>query len=240
MALTGLGCGTVPPSGGTVDDGSLCFERRGEPWLWTWSSAGLQSSTSEFSPLASLDPMHVGAWRFEVQAEGWYRMDAHIETADPSPSIYRVESAAEASEISVDAEAGWQELGAFYFEPGTSYEVTKGVLPSEAGAWLGFDAIRLTPAQDQGAAAGGCGCSTNSQSPGGPNLPAILLALGGLLSRRRPSRRSWGGQPPRNQRARNLVNEPRLRKLQQRPLSEPNYRNYKNCSSVPCPMEATR
>jgi MYXO-CTERM domain-containing protein len=184
-ALADPGCEAVPASGGILDDGSLCFERRGEPSLWTWTSVGLQDSTSEFLPLSSADPMHVGAWRIEVQTEGWYRIETHLETADPSPSIYRVESADDDSEISLVAEAGWQELGVFFFEVGASYHVTKGVLPSEAGDSLGFDAIRLTPADDPEPTAAGCGCSADSQTTGGSALPAMFLAFCALLPRRR-------------------------------------------------------
>jgi len=183
-AQDGLGCEALPSAGGVIDDGSLCFERRGEPGLWAWSSAGQEDSVSEFSPLLSEDPMHVGAWTVEVQAEGWYQIDTHLEGADPSPSLYRVQSADGDDEMAVEAEAGWLELGVFFFESGASYQVSKGVEPDEAGAKLGFDSIRLTAADDPGTGAG-CGCSADTRSDGGRSWSVIVLALGCLLFRRR-------------------------------------------------------
>jgi MYXO-CTERM domain-containing protein len=129
--------------------------------------------------------MHVGAWRIDVEEEGWYRIDTQLAVADPSSSIYRIESARGEDEVALDPGEGAQELGVFYLEPGDSYLVSKGVVPDEAGTWLGFDAIELTP--DEGPSAG-CGCSTSSRRPGGLEW-LLLLTVGGVFTRRRASRR---------------------------------------------------
>jgi GH25 family lysozyme M1 (1,4-beta-N-acetylmuramidase) len=146
-------CGTIPASGGEIDDGDACFlaggpgsylrhvTSRGEHGDLIWTRATANSHEANFA-----------TWSLYFEAAGRYRIDAYTAHAyaQSKQATYLIDAAGTTTSSTIDQSAvdGWQSLGEFDFAAGGGQSVHLADNTGEAASdkvQLVFDAIRISP-----------------------------------------------------------------------------------------------
>lgn len=190
-------CGTIPASGGEIDDGDACFLAGGPSnYLRRVTSRGERGDLVWTHATASSGEANFATWSLYFEAAGRYRLDAYTAHAyaQSKQATYLVDAAGTTISTTIDQSAtdGWQSLGEFDFAAGGGQSVHLADNTGEAGAndvQLVFDAIRISPTggatpapqPDQGdddPQRAGC-------SAGGSSSPWLALAAFAVRRRRR-------------------------------------------------------
>lgn len=190
-----LPCGTIPASGGEIDDGDACFLAGGPgKYLRHVTSSGERSDLIWTHATASSGEANFATWSLYFEAAGRYRIDAYTPHAyaESKQATYLVDTAGTTTSTTIDQSAadGWQSLGEFDFAAGGGQSVHLADNTGEAVAnnvQLVFDAIRISPADgpgpgpaDDGDDHDRAGCSV-----GGSSSSLLTLAALGMRRRRR-------------------------------------------------------
>lgn len=210
MALTGgaapeptAPCGTIPATGGTIDDGDACFSGGGpEASMRRVTTAGEGRDLVWTHTTEDTTESNFGHWTLDLAAAGTYRVEVYTAAtfAESKSARYEIRASGTDSEVALDQTAadGWQSLGEFTFAAGGDQAVHLSDNTGELLAHkvqLVFDAVRLTPVQpgngngsgddrsnDDSPAPSDGGCST---SGGSGWLFGLGLAVALTLRRRR-------------------------------------------------------
>lgn len=183
-------CGTIPPAGGTVDDGDACFERFGPEEYWRQEAAGeggslLWTNATDFDA-----PSNYAFWRLYFVQSGLYSVEVHIAQpyGETMSATYQIAHAGGQMDAPVNqsAESGWVHLGDLQFTAATDHWVR---LDDDTGESVDlersivYDALRVTrldgdPDPDGSGTGvdtgldtgggGGTGNGTSNGSEGGP------------------------------------------------------------------------
>jgi lysozyme len=196
-----LPCGTIPASGGEIDDGDACFLAGGPgKYLRHVTSSGERSDLIWTHATASSDEANFATWSLYFEAAGRYRIDAYTPHAfaQSKQATYLVDAAGTATSTTIDQSAadGWQSLGEFNFAAGGGQSVHLADNTGEAAAndvQLVFDAIRISPAEgpgpgpqpDPGTTDDGDDHDRAGCSVGGSSSSLLVLAALGVRRRRR-------------------------------------------------------
>jgi len=174
-------CGTLPPEGGTIDDGDACFVGGGPAaYLRSVTTAGDQGDLIWTHATASDTEANFAQWNLNFQAAGRYQVDAYTAHgyAGSRRATYLVEASAAPIAVTIDQTAtdGWQSLGAYDFQAGGAQSIHLGDNTGEASSknvQLVFDAIRLTRLADDDPGMPSIPPAEGSQdpSPGGSTDP---------------------------------------------------------------------
>jgi hypothetical protein len=135
-----------------IDDQDACFVQHGSYW---WDSDNGYQNHHVYTKAID-EPNHDcwAEWDFAVADAGDYRVDVYIpdQDADSEQAPYEVFHDGTSTEVSVDQSAvfGWHTLGTFYFAANDEqyialYDNSGEPLSQEVP--IGFDAVRLSPAQ---------------------------------------------------------------------------------------------
>ena len=209
MALTGgapteptTPCGTIPSTGGTIDDGDACFSGGGpEASMRRVTTAGEGSDLVWTHTTEDAAEANYGHWTLDLAAAGTYRVEVYTAAAyaESTSARYEVRANGTDSDVALDQTAadGWQSLGDYTFAAGGDQSVHLSDNTGELLAdkvQLVFDAVRLTPVvpgpdfdhgnggDDDTTPPSGGGCSTG----GGTSwLFGLSLAVALTLRRRR-------------------------------------------------------
>jgi MYXO-CTERM domain-containing protein len=203
-------CGTIPASGGEIDDGAACFFAGGPAsYLRHVTDGGEHGGLTWTHTTASGGQANYATWNLYFEAAGRYRLDAYTAHAyaQSKQAAYQIDAAGTTTTVTIDQSAidGWQSLGEFDFAARGGQSVHLADNTGEASAdnvQLVFDAIRVSPV-DQPGPSGGGGSSDGGGSDGdgsgdhggcsaGGAGGSWLIALGALgalgLRRRRRGR----------------------------------------------------
>jgi hypothetical protein len=189
-------CGTIPSSGGELDDGDACFEPGGPmEFLRHVTTAGEQSDLLWTHASDHPEAGNFATWHLFLEEAGTYTVEVYTDTsfAQSKMAKYTVQAGGQTTDKLIDQTAvnGWQPLGDFSFSAGGYQSIhlgdNTGELPAN-NVQLAFDAVRLTRIPDPGGASGqtsgssdhGGGCTV-----GGNAGFAVVAALAGLRRRRR-------------------------------------------------------
>ena len=204
-----LSCGTVPAAGGVIDDADACAGFYGPREYWrSADGAGHGGSLLWTNAFESTDPSNWARWVLDVEQAGRYRAEVYL---DPAYALhdrvrYEVVHDGQVEVLLVDqgqaTEPGWYPLGACEFAAGGAQHVSlfdNTDQPVADEQHIAFDALRLTPCEDEECGLGGAeadraglsgGCSAGGQGPGGPAAALLLALLLAAISRPAGSRRS--------------------------------------------------
>jgi len=155
-------CGTIPPAGGTVDDGDACFERFGPEEYWRQEAAG-QGGSLLWTNATDFDaPSNYAIWRLYFEESGLYSVDVHIEQpyGETMSASYQIAYAGGQTDAPVNqsAESGWVHLGDLQFTAATDHWVR---LDDDTGESVDlevsivYDALRVTRLDGGGESTGG-------------------------------------------------------------------------------------
>jgi lysozyme len=196
-----LPCGTIPASGGEIDDGDACFLAGGPGnYLRHVTSSGERSDLIWTHATASSGEANFATWSLYFEAAGRYRIDAYTAHAyaQSKQATYLVDAAGTTTSTTIDQRAadGWQSLGEFDFAAGGRQSVHLADNTGEAVAndvQLVFDAIRISaadgagpgPRPEQGTADDGDDHDHAGCSVGGSSSSLLALAALGVRRRRR-------------------------------------------------------
>jgi hypothetical protein len=143
-------CGTLPPSGGTIDNADACFRGFGDQDYWRHEEgAGEGGSLQWTNAFDSESPDNWAWWRVELEEAGQYRVEV---LGDATWSVYddvryEVRAGGVSSTVFIDPTAGgWVSLGSYVFAAGGDqwvavFDDLDGAVP--ANQHVVADAIRL-------------------------------------------------------------------------------------------------
>jgi GH25 family lysozyme M1 (1,4-beta-N-acetylmuramidase) len=201
-------CGTIDATGGTIDDGDACFVEGGPiNFMRQVSTAGNNGTLIWTHTTSNATEANYGQWNLFFAAAGHYRVEVYTAAAfaQSKQAKYLIHGAADTTAtIDQTATDGWQTLGDYDFAASGQQWIHLGDNTGEPGAGniqLVFDAVRLTPLDGGGAGSGSdSGSGSGSETGGGGSTMGgdrsgcnagggsgfgIVVALGGLLRRRR-------------------------------------------------------
>jgi GH25 family lysozyme M1 (1,4-beta-N-acetylmuramidase) len=198
-------CGTIPASGGEIDDGDACFLAGGPAsYLRHVAGSGENGDLIWTHTTASSGQANFATWTLYFEAAGRYRIEAYTAHAyaQSKQAAYLIDAAGTTTNVTIDQSAvdGWQSLGEFDFAAGGGQSVHLADNTGEPNAnnvQLVFDAIRLTPADDSAdtlppmAGDVHAGCSAS----GSGSWLIALGAFGVRKRRRKPSRETSAVAP---------------------------------------------
>jgi len=188
-------CGTIPASGGMIDNGDPCFSDGGPAaTLRTVTTAGMGGSLLWTHATDDATEQNFAQWNPSFAQAGSYLVEAYTDHAyaTSKQAAYQVTAADGPHTITIDQSAldGWQTIGTFEFAAGSGQLIHLGDNTGEAASemrQLVFDAVRFTPTDGSGSGSGsgsnpeptdphdhGGGCATGG---GGPALAALVLVL---------------------------------------------------------------
>jgi hypothetical protein len=147
-------CGTIPASGGEIDDGDACFFAGGSPtYLRHVTGSGEDGDLIWTHTTANSGQANFATWTLYFEAAGRYRIDAYTAHAyaQSKQAAYLVHASGTTTSVTIDQRAvdGWQSLGEFDFAAGGGQSVHLADNTGEAAAndvQLALDAIRIVPA----------------------------------------------------------------------------------------------
>jgi len=157
----------LPPSGGTLDNKSNCFNLHGEERFWRSENRGFSGNLRWTNAFTSSKPSNWAQWNLNFKSAGKYKISYYSVPgfAQFDSTRYEINHGPSKSEIFVDQSAGgsegWKELGTFDFKAGESQWVA--VFDNSLGSVgtnkrIMADAIRVEPVQvTSKPTLGGCG-----------------------------------------------------------------------------------
>lgn len=182
-------CGTIPATGGIVDDADACARAFGPGEFWrVVEGQGYGGRLLWTDAFESSDPSNWARYELHMEAAGRYQVEYYstAEFAVHDAVDYEVRHGTEVARLSVDQAGldGWIPLGTFDFAAGgaQSISVLDTAGPVGDGQHIIFDAVRLTPESDIDPGPGpgdldaGC-CSTG----GSGSAPSGAIVLAGLV-----------------------------------------------------------
>ena len=138
-------CGSLPPAGGTVDDGDACFRAFGDQQYWRSESSGEGGDLLWTNAFESGQADNWAWWRLELEEGGEY--EVFVSTSEAfsvwNDVEYQVRASGSDHTVRVDPSggAGWLSLGSYTFSPG-------------GGQWVAvFDQQASAPGSNQHIAA---------------------------------------------------------------------------------------
>jgi hypothetical protein len=147
-------CGTIPPAGGTIDDGDACFGAFGDPTYWRSEDIGHDGHLLWTNAFASDLPSNWAWWQLHLDEAGTYELAVWAEPGEPwfDDAGYAVVSGEVSTPVRVDLSAGgWVSLGTFELAAGGDQFVrvvdALGYSPTGDRRIPG-DALRLTRVGD--------------------------------------------------------------------------------------------
>jgi uncharacterized protein (TIGR03382 family) len=189
-------CGTIDPTGGTVDDSDACFTSGGPTqYMRHVTDAGMAGGLYWTHTTTATTTANYGQWNLDLVAAGTYRVEAYTSAAYATSHLadYTIQAAGAMQSVTLDQTAvdGWQSLGDITFAAGGDQWIQLGDNTGEPmQEQLVFDAIRLTPIGGDGTGSGSAdptapppsgGCATTNGASG----VTVLVVLGLVLRRRR-------------------------------------------------------
>ncbi|MBL9099707.1 MAG: hypothetical protein JNL82_02050 [Myxococcales bacterium] len=167
-------CGTIPPEGGTVDDGQACYELGGPLEYWRHEAAGQGGSLYWTAVTEYADPSNYAVWRLYFAEAGLYELSVWIEQpfGETAQSSYVVRHAGGETVVPLSQAAqatGWASLGEFTFDAASDHSVRVNDNTGELQALelaLVADALRVTRVDGGEASSGGEATSLDPDTGG--------------------------------------------------------------------------
>ncbi|HEU5061310.1 MAG TPA: hypothetical protein VFU21_32520 [Kofleriaceae bacterium] len=194
-------CEPIPAAGRVVEERDGCYVAGGDPQFWRRETRG-SGGASDWTMTTDLErEANYGIWRLEMAAAGSYRVEVHMDGGrfgKSKQARYLVAHDGTTDEVVVDQSAqpdDFIELGVFDFAAGADQHVMLGDNTGEGGAAetsLLYDAIRVTPADEEAAGGGfigGCQVGGGGAGAAAGLVMIALLACARTAGRRRSRRR---------------------------------------------------
>jgi len=188
-------CQPVPAEGRVIEERDGCYVAGGDPKFWRREQEG-SGGASDWTMTTDLaDEANYGIWRLEMEAGGLYRVDVRMDGGrfgKSKQARYVVTHAGASDEVLLDQSAApddFVSLGDFEFAAGGDQNLMLGDNTGEGGdaeTSLLYDAIRVTPADEETSGSGfigGCALAAPGSGGGALGVLAVLWLL--RVSRRR-------------------------------------------------------
>ncbi len=186
-------CEPVPAEGRVIEERDGCYVAGGDPKFWRREEQGFDGD-SDWTMTTDLDmEANYGIWRLEMAEAGVYRVEVHMDGGrfgKSKQARYLVSHSGANDEVVIDQNGSPDDfvlLGDFDFAAGGEQNIMLGDNTGEGGdaeTSLLFDAVRVTPAEDEASGSGLLGgCSAAGGGGGGSCL--VLFALVSASRRRR-------------------------------------------------------
>jgi hypothetical protein len=188
-------CQPVPAEGRVIEERDGCYVAGGDPKFWRREQAG-SGGASDWTMTTDLEmEANYGIWRLEMEAGGLYRVDVRMDGGrfgKSKQARYVVTHAGASDEVLFDQSAApddFVSLGDFEFAAGGDQNLMLGDNTGEGGdaeTSLLFDAIRVTPADQETSGSGFIGgCALAAPRSGGGTLGVLAVLWLLRISRRR-------------------------------------------------------